>query len=49
LARLPFSMVGDSAGIRMLMGILTSQDILARCLPTAGRPTRKRMGVIDTR
>jgi hypothetical protein len=25
LARLPFSIVGDSAGIRMLMGIPTSQ------------------------
>src|SRR6202020_2968327 len=41
LARLPFSIVGDSAGIRMLMGILTSQDIIARCLPTAGRPTKE--------
>jgi hypothetical protein len=49
LARLPFSIVGDSAGIRMLMGILTSQDILAYCLPTTGRPTRERLGVIDTR
>jgi hypothetical protein len=26
LARLPFSIVGDSAGIRMLIGILTSQS-----------------------
>jgi hypothetical protein len=33
----------------MLMGILTSQDILARCLPTAGRPTKGCLGVIGTR
>jgi hypothetical protein len=26
LARLPFSIVGDSAGIRMLIGMLTSQS-----------------------
>ncbi len=26
LARLPFSIVGDSAGIRMLIGILTSKS-----------------------
>jgi hypothetical protein len=39
LARLPFSIVGDSAGIRMLIGILTSQDILVRWLPPGGKPT----------
>src|SRR5215831_1645502 len=32
LARLPFSIVGDSAGIRMLMGMLTSHSYLGRCL-----------------
>jgi hypothetical protein len=31
LARLPFSIVGDSAGIRMLIGIRTSQSIQACC------------------
>jgi hypothetical protein len=46
---LPFSIVGDSAGIRMLMGILTSQDILARCLPFAGKPTKDRLGGAATR
>jgi hypothetical protein len=46
---LPFSIVGDSAGIRMLIGILTSQDILAGCLPFAGKPTKDRLGAIGTR
>jgi hypothetical protein len=46
---LPFSIVGDSAGIRMLIGILTSLDILAGYLPSAGKPTKDRLGVIATR
>jgi hypothetical protein len=46
---LPFSIVGDSAGIRMLIGILTSQDILERCLPSLGKPTKDRLGVMGTR
>jgi hypothetical protein len=49
LARLPFSMVGDSAGIRRLIGMLTSQDIRSGCLPFAGRPTKDRLGAIGAR
>jgi hypothetical protein len=49
LARLPFSIVGDSAGIRMLMGILTSQDILAGCLPDPQEADQRSLGVTATR
>jgi hypothetical protein len=49
LARLPFSIVGDSAGIRMLIGMLTSQDILGGWLPSRGKPTKDRLGAIGTR
>jgi hypothetical protein len=41
---LPFSIVGDSAGIRMLMGILTSQGILARCLSIRRKANHETFG-----
>jgi hypothetical protein len=46
---LPFSIVGDSAGIRMLMGIPTSQDILAHCLPSVKEANQRPLGAIGTR
>jgi hypothetical protein len=41
---LPFSIVGDNAGIRMLMGMLTSQDILAHGRPDLGKANQNQLG-----
>ena len=50
LARLPFSIVGDSAGIRMLIGMLTSQKLFVRAVfhPLGSQP-RERLGAVRAR
>jgi hypothetical protein len=47
---LPFSIVGDSAGIRMLIGMLTSQKLLLRAVfHILGSQPRYRLGVVRAR